>query len=295
MTITINPTAVESENAAAEHPVSVQACKAGDVLQEWSLSGDATDEIKLAGAGGRCLGLWECGCKAGCSPACKEPAESAQVAANACHPQDKKPYDMNQMWAVGGGGVVTERTSGKNLVATSAKAGSAVAVVSSVSMPPSQQHRLVHNGSAIVLSGSSPPLCLSATDPAEPPPTPTTPEVNVFTLPAAGANEPAAGTPPALLIPIVLAGNHSSVTLDLNLAPTVKELGWTAVATLTATALHLASKAPVDLVAVFVGDAWKLTVPLVRGMAMVKVDLKAKADTVRAVATDGGMDKGQVK
>ena len=84
-------------------------------------------------------------------------------------------------------------------MAISATAGSTVAVVSSVSMPPSQQHRLAHNGSAIILPGSSPPLCLSALPPAPPPPPPTTPEVNVFTLPAAGANEPAPGTPPALV------------------------------------------------------------------------------------------------
>ena len=45
------------------------------------------------------------------------------------------------------------------------------------------------------------------------------------------------------------------------------------VPSVAANALHPGSKTPVDLVAVFVGT-WKMTVPLVRGMAMVKVVLK---------------------
>jgi hypothetical protein len=221
VTITTVAEATDKAAAAAQNPVSVQPCKTGDPDQTWSLSADVTDEIKLAKAAGgedKCLGLWCCGCTACCGPACTAPAESAQVAANPCHPQDKNMDHWNQEWVVGAGGVVTEKKSGKNLVATSAKAGSTVGVVSSVSMPPSQQHRLVHNGSIITLPGSTPALCLSTAAPAAPPPPPTTPEVNVFTLPADGANElPPATTPSALLIPVMLAGSHTSITLSLNL------------------------------------------------------------------------------
>lgn len=210
------------DSSPIQNPVSLQPCKPGDPSQEWSVASDATDEIKLAGDN-HCLGLWCCGCKTCCGPACTAPDESAQVASNACHPQDKNPAHWNQEWAVGTGGFVTEKKSGKSLVAASAKAGSAVEVVSSASMPPSKQHRLVHNGSAITLPGSAPSLCLSANPPAAGPPPPTTPEVNVFTLPAGGANEnPPATTPPALLIPIMLAGSHQSAMLTLNLARTYR-------------------------------------------------------------------------
>ena len=136
-------------------------------------------------------------------------------------PRRQNRDDWNQQWVIGTGGFVTEKKSGKNLVATSPKTGSTVGVVSAASMPPAQQHRLVQNGSAITLPGSAPLLCLSAKPPSASPPQPTTPEVNVFTLPANGANEsPPGTTPPALLIPIMLAGSHKSATLNLNLART---------------------------------------------------------------------------
>ena len=116
VTITTNPTL--ENTAAVRDLVSVEVCKAGDPSQAWSLSGDAgdaTDEIKLhrSATDDTCLGLWCCGCKACCGPACTEPEESAQAAANACHPQDKSPDHWNQQWAVGAGGVVTEKKSGK--------------------------------------------------------------------------------------------------------------------------------------------------------------------------------------
>ncbi len=208
------------ETTAVQNPVSVQLCNPGDPSQSWSLASDATDEVKLAGDK-RCLGLWCCGCKACCGPACTAPEESAQVAANSCHPEDKNRDHWNQQWVIGTGGFVTEKKSGKSLVATSAKAGSTVTVVSAASMPPSQQHRFVQNGSTFTLSGSAPSLCLSAKPSSAGPPPPTTPEVNVFTLPADGANESPPGTsPPALLIPIVLSGSCKSAMLNLNLART---------------------------------------------------------------------------
>ena len=103
-------------------------------------------------------------------------------------------------------------------------------MVSAVSTPPSQQHRLAYDGKTRgIRSVSAGGLCLSAraaVPPPPPPPPPATPEVNVFVLPAGGANEPKVGTPPALLIPIMLAGNRTSAVLTLDLGPTVAELKW---------------------------------------------------------------------
>ena len=260
---------------AVQNPVSVELCAEGDASQEWAVAKDKTAEVKLAGSE-RCLGLWCCGCKGCCGAACTEPEESAQAAANSCHPSDTNPTHFNQAWSVGSGGVITEKKSGKNLVASAPKPGATVAVVSTASMPPSQQHRMALNGSRIAVVGSAPLLCLSAKSPPPPPPPPATPEVNVLTLPAGGANEDE-GTPPALLIPIVLAGNHTSATLELNLAPTETELNWTAVHAVSAKALHPGSGG----VAVELGAAkrsgaaggWTLTVPLQRGMALVTAKL----------------------
>jgi hypothetical protein len=276
------------------NPVSVQQCKAGAKDQQWIVSADGTGEIRLSGAGstyegaGTCLGLWCCGCKACCGAACTEPESGAQAAANSCHPTDKKPQDFNQEWVVSAvNGQVTEKKSGKELVATAIKAGASVVVASEVPTVQQAYGRLVKtsNGTFIVV-GSNPALCLtvsSPTKPPAPPAPPMTPEVNVFTLPTKSnphttsklAKTAAVGIlPPSLLIPIVLAGGHNSTILKLNLAPTVAELGWMVVSAVSAQAMHPGG-ASVKLGAAtkVANGKWEVEVPLVRGMAMVTAAL----------------------
>ena len=272
----------ETATAPIRNPVSMQVCKAGAKEQQWIITSDGTDEIKLGGASSTtCLGLWCCGCKTCCGPACLNPDEGAQAAANTCHPADKNPSDFNQGWVVAANGEVTEKKSGKQLVATGLKAGATVVVVSAASMPPSQRHPIVKTRSGtLAVAGSSPTLCLSKNGPApSPPPPPMTPEVNVFTLPsrATDGELDEAVAPPALLIPIVLASAHTTTTLMLSLAPAVLELGWAAVTSVTAEALHPGeASVPVKLPAakkLQAAGKWAVEVPLVRGMAMVTVNL----------------------
>ena len=68
---------------------------------------------------------------------------------------------------------------------------------------------------------------------------------------------------------------HTSCTLTLDLAPTITELGWAAVSSVTAEARHPGEEsASVTLPAPkLVEGKWALDVPLVRGMAMVTLRL----------------------
>ena len=152
------------------------------------------------------------------------------MAANSCHPSDTNPTQQNQRWSVTGAtpANITEKKSGKCLVATAPRAGAGVAVATCSTAP--RETLLQWNGGTISLPHATPPLCVDTTPPPPPPPPPSVAAVNAFTLPPTppgdGGGNGTAGTLPALLVPIVLGGGKAAATLTINLAPTRSELGW---------------------------------------------------------------------
>lgn len=258
--------------AKAANSLSMRPCvDSGGGGQRWIRAPKLGDEIQLAGRTETCLGVWCCGCgKASlvggnyCCDGCASPVDGSIVAANLCHPDNTDPTQQNQRWAVSSG-KITELKGGKCLVAAAKTAGSAVEVATCSSTDPAN-HLAWSNGS-IVLPGSN--LCATAPPPAPPPmpPSPPAAAVNVFTV---------AGQDRVLLIPIVLGGTNTTATLTLNLSPTEHELGWPAVSTVTAEAMHPGEAAlPVDLgtASKVTGGQWMLKVPLARGMALVRARL----------------------
>ena len=93
--------------------------------------------------------------------------------------------------------------------------------------------------------------------------------VNIFTIGEVGTGLP------NLLVPVMLANNsNSSVSVGLNLAPTMKELGWPPVKSMNLTVRHPGGGQWSDLTATSKDNGeWDMDVPLREGCALVRIKL----------------------